>query len=249
MQNTDPGSIDKIVPPSPNSKLFEALAKAQAEITPPAKTHTVDFIDKNGRRVYYKYADLADLIECLKPLSKHGIAVTHQLDLDQAGFGMVTSLHFGEEEVTTWYPLPNPVNMKPQEFGSALTYARRYSLSLLTGVASEEDDDGNDQDKTQAPPKKDPPAPPLKITKPAEVKPPAAKGTDGRISVAQRARMHAIGEGKGWDHEKIRTFILEAWNFKSTDELTDGKYQWLCQTMEQMSFSDAMNLLKKESKE
>ncbi len=124
--------------------LAEALAKAQSEIVPPTKNRTVDFIDKNGRRVFYKYADLADCIEAIKvPLSKNNLSISHQMVLNEKNYDMVTVLmHSSGESISTVYPLPDPTAIKPQEFGSALTYARRYSLSSLVGLASEEDDDG-----------------------------------------------------------------------------------------------------------
>lgn len=126
------------------SKLAEALAKAQLKIQPPKKNRDVDFLDKNGRRVKYSYADLADLIEAVKPLHDNGISYFHQMEISEHhGIILKTTIrHSSGEELSTYYPLPDPTAMKPQEFGSSLTYGRRYSLSLLVGVASEEDDDG-----------------------------------------------------------------------------------------------------------
>jgi hypothetical protein len=84
-------------------------------------------------------------------------------------FGLTTYLEHGpsQEKVSTWYPLPDPARgqIKPQAFGSSLTYARRYSVSSLVGIASEEDDDGQ-----QAPPNDPPPLKPT--TKPVHAKPP-----------------------------------------------------------------------------
>jgi hypothetical protein len=132
--------------PSPGAKLAEALSKAQYEFKPPKKNKHVDFTDKNGRRVKYSYADLADIIEAIRePFGKNGLAVFHQLAYDGNFYGLKTSLvHLSGEFIDTWYPLPDPTAnaVRPQEFGSSLTYARRYSLSSLVGIASDEDDDG-----------------------------------------------------------------------------------------------------------
>lgn len=132
--------------PSPGAKLAEALSKAQFEFKAPKKNKHVDFTDKNGRRVKYSYADLADIIEAIRePFGKNGLAIFHQLAYDGQFYGLKTSLvHLSGEFVDTWYPLPDPsVNsVRPQEFGSSLTYARRYSLSSLVGIASDEDGDG-----------------------------------------------------------------------------------------------------------
>ena len=128
------------------NSLAESLANAQNEIVPPKKNRHVDFTH-NGKRVKYSYADLADVIEALKiPFAKFGLSVTHQMNFSQNKmFGLTTTIfHKSGQCISTWYPLPDPMKnqIKPQEFGSALTYARRYSLSSLAGIASDEDDDG-----------------------------------------------------------------------------------------------------------
>lgn len=143
--------------PSPGAKLAEALAKAQSEIKAPVKTRHVDFTH-NGQRTKYSYADLADVIESIRtPLSKNGLAIIHKLEFSESGYGLKTILvHSSGEFVDTWYPLPDPSKqaIRAQAFGSALTYARRYSLSSIVGIASEEDDDGQTAAETEPPQKK-----------------------------------------------------------------------------------------------
>lgn len=126
--------------------LAEALAKAQGEIKAPLKKCKVDFVNTKGQRVCYSYADLADVIEAIRiPLSKNGLSILHQVSFNENGYGLTTTLlHATGEFVSTWYPLPDPTQLKPQEFGSSLTYARRYSVTLVTGVASDEDDDASE---------------------------------------------------------------------------------------------------------
>lgn len=146
------------------SKLALALSKAQNKIKPPVKNRKVDFLDKNGRRVKYNYADLADLIESYRdPLAENELAVFSSLVFENIKgdetsiYGLKTVLvHSSGEFIDTFYPLPDPMlqNIKAQEFGSALTYARRYSISTLIGIASEEDDDGGIAAETKPPVKK-----------------------------------------------------------------------------------------------
>lgn len=156
------------------SKIAEALSKAQLEFTVPKKNRTVDFTDKNNRRIKYSYADLGDVIECVKkPLSANGLAISHGIEIHvgtklhtsgtaEPSYGLRTTLlHTSGEYLDSWYPLPNPLSVRAQDFGSALTYARRYSLSSLLGIASEEDDDGAvaneiDPDKPKDKPKPKP---------------------------------------------------------------------------------------------
>ncbi len=164
------------------AKLAEALAKAQGKIQTPKKGCKVDFTNNKGQRVKYNYADLADVLDAIRgPFSDNGLSVIHKMVHVPEGFGLITMLlHSSGECIETWYPLPDPENkeIRPQEFGSALTYARRYSVSSLVGIASEEDDDGasaatrpatNDKKPAEA---KTPPKPPVKKHAPqAESKP------------------------------------------------------------------------------
>lgn len=125
-------------------KLAAALAKAQGEIKPPAKTKTVDFQPERGSRVKYKYADLADVMEAIKgPLSKNGLSIMHRIHRESRSSYMLetTLLHESGQSISSWYPLPDPITSKPQTFGGLLTYARRYSVSALVGIASDDDQD------------------------------------------------------------------------------------------------------------
>lgn len=86
-----------------------------------------------------KYADLAAVIKTArKPLSANGLSTVQTI-----GDGVLHTrlLHTSGQWIASEYPLP--MSGRPQEFGSALTYARRYSLSALLGIAADEDDDGN----------------------------------------------------------------------------------------------------------
>lgn len=143
-------------------EIAAALAKAQSKIKPPIKNRTVDFTF-NNQRTKYSYADLADVIEALKiPLTESGLAVIHRMDEGESGLFMVTELlHSSGQKISSRYPLPDPTNMKAQTFGSVLTYARRYSLSMIVGIASEEDDDGQAASNNFTPKAKPAPKPPL----------------------------------------------------------------------------------------
>lgn len=119
------------------SELVAALVKAQAAIKPPVKDRHVQ---AGSRR--YSYADLATVIESVRePLGKSGLAVTQATDLDGDTLRLVTRLaHISGQFLEAVYPLPRGAS--PQELGSALTYARRYSICAILGIAAEDDDDG-----------------------------------------------------------------------------------------------------------
>lgn len=120
-------------------KLAEALAKAQAEMNP-AKKDSINPFFKSS------YADLASIWEaCRIPLTKNGLCVIQTIEIDSfdgtnRNFILVTKLaHLSGQWVFGSYPV-NPLKQDPQSFGSAVTYARRYSLMAIVGIAPEEDD-------------------------------------------------------------------------------------------------------------
>jgi hypothetical protein len=122
-------------------QLIAALAKAQAKFEVPRKTKVAEIRSEKGKYQYH-YSDLADLIAAVRgPLSENELAFSHCLVAAERGT-MVRAIlaHSSGEMLQSEYTLPH--YQRPQEFGSALTYARRYTLSSLLGVAADDDDDG-----------------------------------------------------------------------------------------------------------
>ncbi len=116
------------------SALAAALAAFQANLPRVAKA-------SQGNRG--RYADLADVsLKVLPLLAAQGLAWTASPTVTDAGaFVLRYSLrHIGGEVIGGDYPLPNP-NEPPQTLGSATTYAKRYALCAVTGVAPDNDDD------------------------------------------------------------------------------------------------------------
>lgn len=116
-------------------KLAAALAAAQAEIKNAPFNQTNPHF-KN------KYADLASIRDAVTPaLSKNQIALTQLTDCAGEKFLLRTRLvHSSGEFVEATYPLPMMAD-KPQVMGSAISYAKRYTMAAICGIASEEDDD------------------------------------------------------------------------------------------------------------
>jgi uncharacterized membrane protein YgcG len=102
-------------------------------------------MNKTNPHFRSKYADLSAVRDAVIPIfTKHGLAIIHcpTVDVD-IGFHLETRLiHISGEEMVWRFPLPGDVS-KMQVIGSAISYARRYTLSAIAAVASEEDDDGN----------------------------------------------------------------------------------------------------------
>jgi hypothetical protein len=118
-------------------ELSAALVKAQTALEGVTK-------DKNNPFFKSKYADLSSVVGALKePLTKNGLAYTQVMhDADSAAKVETIILHSSGEWLSCGV-ISVPVSKHDaQGYGSALTYARRYSLSAAFGVAPE-DDDGN----------------------------------------------------------------------------------------------------------
>lgn len=120
-----------------NHKAFvEAFAKAQAEMQ---NAH----VNQENSHFRNKYADLASIRDATVPiLSKHGIAVSQTTEVRDGAFLLVTRLLHPEGMVESIFPLPQGEKM--QQIGSALTYAKRYSLAAICCISAEADDDGNE---------------------------------------------------------------------------------------------------------
>jgi hypothetical protein len=89
-----------------------------------------------------KYATLASILDTVRePLAEHAISRVQTETSDEHGNWLETRLvHASGQWIGSrrWFA---PLNAKPQEYGSALTYARRYSLATLCGISADQDDD------------------------------------------------------------------------------------------------------------
>jgi hypothetical protein len=127
------------------SELAKALAAAQNEFKAIVKDKVV-----KSSSYSYRYADLATVREAVTPaLSKHGLAVVQTFRPNGGVHQYVDTvlMHSSGATVTSSYQIP--ATGKQQEIGSAITYARRYSLCAILGVVAEDDDDGNAADQKQ----------------------------------------------------------------------------------------------------
>lgn len=124
--------------------LAGALAKAQGAMKHPGKNKTAKVPLKTGGSYQYNYADLADCIDAIRgPLAANGLALVQMAFNEPGAVGIVTRiLHASGQwiEGTLFMPC---ADSKPQSIGSAITYGRRYALSPMAGIASDDDDDGS----------------------------------------------------------------------------------------------------------
>jgi hypothetical protein len=114
--------------------LAAALSKAQADITGALKDSSNPFFKS-------KYADLASCWDaCRKQLAANNLAVIQTTEVTEAGTVLVTTLAHSSGE---WMRGTLPVVTKdngPQAQGSGITYARRYALAAIVGLAQIDDD-------------------------------------------------------------------------------------------------------------
>ena len=125
-------------------ELYKALAKFQSEIKPVKK-------DGNNPHFKSKYATLDSILESIRePLANSGLVVCQYVEGHSELITKVIHAESGEC-IESKIALMVDAN-KMQAFGSAITYARRYALSPMLGISTEEDDDGN---KANEAPKKE----------------------------------------------------------------------------------------------
>jgi hypothetical protein len=119
-----------------------ALVKAQKEFGPALKTSSNPYFTS-------KYADLATVVEAvIDGLNNNGIALVQKCHESDTGVNVETLLLHESGESLSCGVLHVPASKQdPQGYGSALTYARRYSLMAACGIAPE-DDDGNAASRT-----------------------------------------------------------------------------------------------------
>jgi ERF superfamily len=128
-----------------------ALAKAQSELTNPEKSLTATIRSPFPRESdrTFRYASLSSGLDIVrKALGKHEIATmqTTSIDGDAGLIRLTTTLaHSSGEWVSSDWPVcPVSETAAPHKMGAALTYARRYALFTLVGIAGEDDLDAPD---------------------------------------------------------------------------------------------------------
>ena len=117
-----------------------ALAKAQGAMVHPQKNKVAKVASYS-----YAYSDLSDCLDAVrKPFADNEIAMIQiAFNPTPTTVGIVTRLiHSSGQwiEGTLYMPTSDP---RPQTIGSAITYGRRYALCPIAGIASDDDDDGN----------------------------------------------------------------------------------------------------------
>ncbi len=102
-------------------------------------------VAKNCENPFHKskYADYEAVLDAVKkPLNDNGFVLVHRgVVIEGRDYLQTALVHSSGAEFTSQFPVV--VDGNPQHMGSAITYIKRYNLASLTGLATEEDDDGN----------------------------------------------------------------------------------------------------------
>jgi len=175
--------------------LNAALSAVQADLPRIGKGKTAEVPTKAGGKYSYSYADLADVSDAIIPLlGKHGLAFTCWPTLSGNRFVLrYELLHESGETRVGEYPLP--IDAGAQALGSAITYARRYTLCAVTGVAPDDDDDAAAADAKRA----------------AERQAEQAEYDKARDDAVQKVMGAWANHFGGWDADAAAT-LFNAWS-------------------------------------
>jgi hypothetical protein len=189
-------------------ELAKSLSKAQGEMTNAPK-------DANNPHFKADYATLASIWDVIrKPLSNNGLSVIQLFTNEGEILFLETVLmHASGQLMTSKYPIL-PIQNTPQGYGSAITYARRYTLAAMLGIAPE-DDDG------------------VEASKPVQQQEfPKSAPLPHVVTESQLKRLFAITSSKKWPPEVVKERLKSSYGHESTSQLTPKQYDEFCKYFE-----------------
>lgn len=194
-------------------ELSKALSKFQGEVKNPKNTATNPFFKS-------KYAPLEEVLNTTRPiLSKHGLSVIQSPSSEGEYVSITTILMHESGEWMEFQPLKLKTDKNTaQGAGSAITYARRYAISAILGIASEEDDDGNN-------------AEPKRLSKSNVSN--SKNLTNKGISEAQINRLYAIAGSKNINRDKVNAQVKTKLK-KNVRDMTRVEYDRVVKGYEDM---------------
>lgn len=195
------------------NELVKAVCEAQKDIRHATK-------DSTNPHFKSHYASLTSVIEASREgLNKNGLAIFQVSSIENGEPALDTLLaHVSGQWIKARYLL-RPDKPTPQGYGSALSYARRYSLLSILNLSAE-DDDGNaatDSHNTA-----------LNGSKTRNS--PTPKAAPEPLSEKQIVRLFAIAKESHWSHKDLKEY-LRSLGLESTKELTWIQYEHMTQLM------------------
>lgn len=174
----------------------------------------------------YSYADLLDVLTAVRPvLAAHHLAVLQAPCVVDGTLGLRTTLlHASGESVSEVLPIGQVDD--PRALGSAVTYARRYALIALLGLATEEDDDAEA-------------AMPAQAARGGGAQPAprrAPKASEGGVTPAQLGRIQAVARELGLSRDALAGVAsdLVGRELESARDLTKSEASELIEHLEEL---------------
>lgn len=201
-------------------EIAKALVKFQKAVKPVKKEAENPFFKS-------KYADLASIIEAIKdPMADNGLSFSQF----PTGQNQLTTIlmHESGEWLEDTYTVA-PVDNRPQSVGSAITYARRYALGAILGIATESDDDGAEASGTVAPQATRTVTATItdgRNTSKPTIKTPGAKATE-----AQKKLVFVLLRELGKTQEGLEKWLLDVHKITGMENLTKGIASELIENM------------------
>ncbi|HEU4422098.1 MAG TPA: ERF family protein [Pilimelia sp.] len=231
------------------ANLAAALAKVQAELPKIERDRTVTVETKKGDPYSYSYVTLAHLSESILPLlARHGLAFAAMPGAGSDGKMCVryTLMHESGESLTGEFPISGEGGI--QMIGGRITYARRYCLAALVGVAADEDDEsrllddraGRTAQRAAQPRQRQGDDRPTaqRQTRPAGPQPPLPGDGAAGLSPEQRTRVMALFSKLGIADRAVRLNVasqLVGRQLGSANELTGAEAKSLIETLDAVS--------------
>lgn len=197
-----------------NQEISKALASAWGAIQTPKHNKKVVVRKRDGGTYEFSYTDLEGIFEAIKEVYRENkIAVlqnayTHTID-GTAFVSVETMLLHESGEWVKSAPLRVPANPHIQEMGGQITYMKRYSLSAMLGIATEEDDDANGV-----------------VGNTVEFQ------NERKLSEAQVKRLFAIATHNGFSAADVKKVLMKDYKKTEVADLTRQEYDELCGRLE-----------------
>lgn len=227
--------------------LFSALAEFQGQLTPPPKTRTVTVTHKSGGQHSFAYAELGTIwTHIAEPYKKCGFFWISDVVYTEKGHAnLVTRIGVRSGQwMESDFPLPSVSDTK--QFAGEISYARRYSFSMMLGISSQEDADeipgsNRNPDRRERPPQQQRPP---QANRPPETKGPAiqakaplaAANPDPASQTGpnppqvvhpgrkEREHLLEVAEIKKWPPEQVAVYIKNSYGLSRVEFLTMEQY-------------------------
>lgn len=196
-----------------NAKIefFKAFNKCQGALSPVKA-------DSSNLHFGNRYPSLAAVMDAVRPFIEAGFSFIHEgVTISGKAFLRTSMVYNDYERVSDW-PLVDDGN--PQHLASASTYAKRYSISGLTGLVIDTDDDGNAAAGEKSS---------LKVPAKLSESVPQKNAYSGLISEPQRKRFYAIWKGAGKNPDDVKAKLREVIGEEDSALIPTAKYEALCE--------------------